>query len=288
MSLVPANPALANRKSGDMSTFDVRIWDVSRPLFALLQQASLCFTCPLSESRAAAHVESTYGKLKHKAQGGLLNRSCGVDDCALASLFRLDDMNPIHLVYDSAVDIVNWRTGCRDALNTNPLDAARCGATAIAGSIARLSGSSLMTDDRCVGYWGPLYPRQMASHTRETTAAAFAAYRALHIAHYTIGSTGWPVDTAKKLQPIMPVPGGCFAPGSNPAVLEQFFPASFTGKYGFLFWIPVRCCRPISSAVTCAAEVAKELTVDLGTLFEGVKGVASLGPVAPCPVISSP
>jgi hypothetical protein len=226
-------------------------------------------------------------------------KDCGVSDCSLTEYFEEDDDEDTHLVYDTSKDTKNWHYGCRDMASSKDdeaddsedgggsgnkggetssdsggssstglsglggaIDSAstvlKCAASSTGGA---LGGGGLFgkKDDKCVGAWGPLKPRQMKSHTPDIVAAAYAAYRALHIARYTLGTTGWPVDThgGGLLQHTYPNAGGCFLPGANTYKVDTVG-ASTDGRYSFAWWINVSCCKSFSDAGQCFGEDSED------------------------------
>lgn len=269
-------PNLNTRTTGADKNFEVRIWDISKPASRAIQEMMRCTSCDLDWAEASNAVMS-FGKSDDSA-----SMPCGVPDCSLNKLFAKDDSNEVHLVYDTEIDTINWRSGCRDLLaSLNPLTAATCVAENVASSFDASIDSSDGADQKCVGSWGPLKPRQMKSHTTEIVAAAYAGYRALHIARYAIGSTGWDVGSKGKMQHVYPTSDTCFRAGQGALDIETV-PASTDGKYGFVWWVRVGCCVSRASAITCSATTATSGASR--TMTGGISGLStniSSGTIAP-------
>lgn len=256
--------ALTGTRSADDTThtYEVRIWNVSGPVHYLLRLQSACFICPLS----AAHISQV--PTSSSFEGNKCTPGCGFSDQFLANLLNRDNAMPIELVYDSSLDILNWRTGCRDMVKVaalGPAMAAVCGMAGLGGTLSDLTSfggmasnqisdslagiGGLGAENLCVGAWGPLYPRQMRSHTTEMVAAAYAAYRALHIARHALGTTSFDVSMKGVLQPAWPRIGSCYKPGASPFRVERTM-SSQSGRYGFFWWVDVACCIPWSEVIT--------------------------------------
>jgi hypothetical protein len=149
------------------------------------------------------------------------------------------------LSYASELDMLNWRTGCRDlgdlvALAPGPLPACVRGGGPPA----------------CLGKWGLLRPRQMRDiGPTPLLYSAKTAVRAMSIARDQIGSFGFPVDTDGKLQQAYPVVSACFGVGQLPLPQAPASPrpvlTSADGRYGWVYWRPATCCVGFASARQC-------------------------------------
>ena len=142
------------------------------------------------------------------------------------------------LLYTTEVDPA-WNTGCRDWLMFTPTEL-EC--STIGSTISNMFGF-----ERCIGNkWGPLYPRQMASHNdNPAVAAGIAAYRALHTARNAVGSL--PFDTSitvGRLQQTYPSTTVGLGAGSLALdTLMRLYNIDVTERYAFVWWLPVVCCK---------------------------------------------
>jgi hypothetical protein len=156
------------------------------------------------------------------------------------------------LAYASELDILNWRTGCRDLANpamNAPDRLLAC--AAIAGRVAQEAD-----DSTCLGLWGPMAPRQMRDiGPPPVLYSAKTAVRAMSIARDQIGSFSYPVDTGGKLQQAYPAISACFRVGQLPLPRQPGSPrpalVSPDGRYGWIYWRPTSCCIGFAAARQC-------------------------------------
>lgn len=277
------------------NTFEVRVWDVAEDAYSLLKKYTTCFTCPLVNAQIAAQAMQSTNSSDDDEEESC--GACGFTDSYMKNAFSMTSNingSSVSMLYDTGVDFTNWRTGCRDmgfASAMGPVIAAKCGLSGLGGIIeeAGFSGvgqglSNLVGDskDQCVGIWGPLMPRQMRSYTTELVAAAYAAYRAIHIAGDVLEKVKYDYSLAGVLQPSMPDMGSCYHPGASFHTVEKMDVAD-DGRYSFYWWVDVGCCRPWTEIVSCYGEEAFDSALggmdidlggfgDLGNLFGGSEG----------------
>lgn len=160
----------------------------------------------------------------------------------------------LKLVYDSGIDAVNWRTGCRDI------------GTAFQQGFKILKECAMgLRDDQnldwnsdpvCVGDWGPLMPRQMrADGASFPVTAAHLAYRALHIAAKETGRFQYEVSLRCKMQPVYPKLEylKCFSPGCSVHEVDGKVESEDNSKtkYGFVWWTQTGCVKSAEQLEDC-------------------------------------
>ncbi len=259
-----STPGIGTRMVGDEQAFEVRLWEVPHALQWLKKILGNCLLCSLGDARSGAPSLSEYPALLNSAAQQASGGACGVTDAIVGKLLTevqsLIDVGQAKLVYDTALDSVNWATGCRDlpiAAAVGPAAPVACSAIGATQSVDSILGTNLTGllpgGDICVGGWGPLYPRQMKTDSTEIIGAAHAAYRALHIARYNMKTLDFKVFLQGKLQHAFPVVSTCFRPGVSALEVELTTVASPTGSYGFFWWVPVTCCVGAGALAGCLA-----------------------------------
>lgn len=120
----------------------------------------------------------------------------------------------------------------------------------------------------CVGSWGPMWPRQMASvGAGQSVGMALAAYRALRIAHTSWGTFKPIVNTRCILQPFYPEGVGTglnlatakgFRIGEAPPIVDSIMSPFLQGqtwandgRMGFVLWVPTGCWKSYSEIESC-------------------------------------
>jgi len=203
-----------------------------------------CLGCTAGSASAIALVSDATAAVCGPAD--TVVRALGTAGAALAGPFVP------HLAYASELDLLNWRTGCRDLANPSTRTALSNVACAVPGlqALAGAPGAS------CLGQWGALLPRQMRDiGPPPPLYAAKTAVRAMSIAHEQLGTLDYPVDTDGKLQQIHPGHSACFRVGELP--LPQWPSAaapvqlSSDGRYAWLYWRKTACCIAPQAAQQC-------------------------------------
>jgi hypothetical protein len=211
--------------SGLDNTAEAHAWVLSDSIW-LLSGMPPCFSCKPSDARAEA------------APPVVAEAMCG----PISNVIEALASNPVSrfapllsaLAYASEVDLLNWRTGCRDLATID--------------SWAQAQGG--------LGSWGPLRPRQMRDlGTPPVLYSAKTAYRVLSIARDQLATFPFPVDLAARLQQAYPAISTCFEIGRQPLpqspFSEQPVQTSVDGRYGWFFWRPVTCCIGLQSLAMC-------------------------------------
>lgn len=241
--------------------FEVRIWEIPEILKRLVMPES-CMLCSEADAKVENAASKTMAQLKAITEKA--NIACGGPTAeALQSLIKQAVEKAtgglLKLVYDSEMDPVNWRTGCRDLPISNALAfmPVACATGSVLDTIKQISGIDLANPipgaDFCVGTWGSVIPRQYrAQGLTEFVGSGMAAYRALHIAAYTLNTFDFEVSTAGKLQPVFPHPSKCIFPGDSPLTVDWMRKTSPNGNYGYIYWVPVSCCITFPQMATCA------------------------------------
>lgn len=230
-------------------TYEVRVWEIPDAVIDAAMGGQSCMLCSSQQARMAGQLTSALSQTEGSPSGGL----CGSDKATMGllgsfnkALDGLDMDCAPRLLYDTALDVLNWRTGCRD-LGLNLSSAVACD-SAVSGTASKLGISGLGKMDTCVGKWGSLYPRQLRSvQMADILAAAMSAYRALHISSFTLGTNPYDGSQNGKLQFVYPDASLCFHPGEPSArEIESQVQISDNGMYGFLWWVRVSCCKSVT------------------------------------------
>jgi hypothetical protein len=155
------------------------------------------------------------------------------------------------LAYASELDVLNWRTGCRDLASSTPTTITQQRACALPGS-----GTPVGAAAACIGRWGALLPRQMRDiGPAPVLYSAKTAVRAMSIARDQIGRFSYPVDTDGKLQQAYPAVSACFRVGQLPLpqLPATLRPAVLSpdGRYGWIYWRAAACCVGYAAARQC-------------------------------------
>lgn len=216
--------------TNDYTTFDVRLWEIPDWAIDLAMGFQGCKMCGVRSAKSAAipsDITGVCGLLSDKAVG----MATSTVNEALPGCFP-------KLLYTTETD-PTWRTGCRDLFKAELLAGVLCNSV---GALIQIPGF-----ESCIGTnWGPLYPRQMAGHNdNPVVQAGIAAYRALHVARYSIGSL--PFDASLsigKLQQTAPSTGIGFGAGSLMLDTDvRLGVVSLANVYSFVWWLPVVCCK---------------------------------------------
>lgn len=245
-------------RKNEAQGFEARVYEIPELLRRLVMPEA-CMLCEGVSTKASSSIMNQLKGITEKA-----NVSCGGPTTeALQSLISkvVEEVTSgtLKLVYDSEMDPVNWRTGCRDlpvssALGFLPV---ACATGSVLDTIKQISGIDLTNPipgaDFCVGTWGSVFPRQYrAQGLTEFVGSGMAAYRAMHIAAYTLNTFDYDVSTVGKLQPVFPTPSKCFFPGDSPLTVDWGRVSSPNGNYGYIYWVPVSCCISFLQMATCA------------------------------------
>ena len=110
--------------------------------------------------------------------------------------------------------------------------------------------SGVPSNDLCMGFWGPTYPRRgFLTHQSEPVGSAADSFREVSIAGILSGSPHivtrplfWQADPqSDKIQPLWPNPGMCLNIGQDPLLWESGKTA-IDGKYLWVYWKKKECC----------------------------------------------
>lgn len=245
-------------RDNEAQGFEARVYEIPELLRRFVMPES-CMLCEGVSTKASSSAMNQLKGITEKA-----NVSCGGPTTeALQSLISkiiegITD-GTLKLTYDSEMDPVNWRTGCRDlpishALGYLPVS---CAVGGVLNTVSQIAGVNLANPlpgaDFCVGTWGSVFPRQYrAQGLTEFVGSGMAAYRAMHIAAYTLNTFDYDVSVVGKLQPVYPTISKCFFPGDSPLTVDWGRVASPNGNYGYIYWVPVSCCISFAQLATCA------------------------------------
>lgn len=244
-------------RENDAQGFEARVYEIPEFMRRTLMPES-CILCEGVSGKVTSTVMRQLNEITEKA-----NVACGGPTTeALQSLIskvweNLTD-GSLKLVYDSEMDAVNWRTGCRDLPISMELQflPVACATGGFLSTISKIAGINLNNpipgSEFCVGTWGSVFPRQYrAQGLTEFVGSGMAAYRALHIAAHTLGTFDYDVSTVGKLQPVYPHPSMCIFPGDSPLTVDLARFVSPNGNYGYIYWVPVSCCISFLQLATC-------------------------------------
>lgn len=215
----------------DYTSMQVRIWELPEWAIDMAMAYQSCKLCGLDMARTENQTSSSSldvcGAAANKLQATAVEQfNDNMPDCFPK------------LIYDTELD-PTWNTGCRDISIASGLGLIECNTFT--------SSFNLFGQERCIGaQWGPLYPRQMASHNDNAAiAAGIAAYRAIHVSGFAIGSFPFNASLAVgKLQQTAPHVTVGFQAGSLAldTAMRQY-PVSLEEIYAFVWWVPVGCCK---------------------------------------------
>lgn len=215
----------------DYTSMQVRIWELPEWAIDMAMAYQSCKLCGLDMARTENQTSSSSldvcGAAANKLQATAVEQfNDNMPDCFPK------------LIYDAELD-PTWNTGCRDISIASGLGLIECNTFT--------SSFNLFGQERCIGaQWGPLYPRQMASHNDNAAiAAGIAAYRAIHVSGFAIGSFPFNASLAVgKLQQTAPHVTVGFQAGSLAldTAMRQY-PVSLEEIYAFVWWVPVGCCK---------------------------------------------
>ncbi len=210
------------------NTAEVHVWTLaSLPIPGLS-----CLACGPSSALVPAAPPASAGSAGPRCGGALT----ATEQALATAAGALATLGMPRLVYASELDVMNWRTGCRDGAST----------------IAALATGSMPT----IGAWGALLPRQMRDiGPPPRLYSALTGVRAMSLARDQLGTFPFPVDTQGKLQQAYPVVSACFPVGGLPlpTAPASAMPtvASPDGRIAWVYWRPVVCCIGASSEAQC-------------------------------------
>lgn len=271
--------------------FEAHVWGLSDDMRKYLCVGAYCIMCKESEVDAQGDTSNWAAKRAEKGsavdapQFGCPAYTAGSSEVLKKFLGQINN-NDMPLLYASEMDEMNWRLGCQDlalATATAPASAWACAAIGLGDTvvtpISQLLGNSgsagglvqsglndLNSNDICVGDWGPVYPRQMVQMgTAPSVGMSLAAFRALRIAHTTVGSLKPIVDTTCYLQPFYPSlsstppvgPKGFLigAPSAEvDAIMSPYLAAQTAlndSRMGFVLWVPTGCWTSYEQMEDC-------------------------------------
>lgn len=220
----------------DYTSMAARIWQLPDWAIDMAMAYQGCKMCGVDAARSPAFPNQDSAGACGAASDALMKQATQQAGALLPACFP-------KLLYTTETD-PTWNTGCRDILKS-PLGPMECSTF---NSVFQVPG-----DETCIGTkWGPLYPRQMASHEEHgAIAAGIAAYRALHLSRFAAGM--FPFDASisvGKLQqtsPMTTVGLGAGSPGLDTQMRAG--PVSPTSIYSFVWWVPVICCKSYDEIV---------------------------------------
>lgn len=239
--------------------YEVRVWEVLDDLRELMFEGYYECVCKpkkvqgqggggessdVGQSSSDANEGNSVCEAAAQIIEGVVSEVIGELDVELGDYLKLS--------YDSGIDAVNWRTGCRDmgAAFTEGVDIIE---HCILG-VDEDFPINPNADPVCVGDWGPLLPRQMrADGASPPVAAAHAGYRAINTAARVTKRFPYPVHLYCKYQPIYPklAPMNCFNPGAGVGEVDKLTTNSSTGKFGFIWWSPTGCVKTAEQLENC-------------------------------------
>lgn len=236
-------------------SFDVRVWDLPQIAIDaayLFQSCRLCGKKGVKKRYFTDVFGTSAAKIAELATTSCVPSENEVAKQVKALIMQFMDQLPFSecipkLLYDSSID-PHWRTGCRD-VEIADMMGGFCelpdptGFTQKAASLA----SKL---NLCVGSWGNVLPRQhrVVQHDIQT-AAAMAAYRAMHLAAYSFNTFPYEISLKGKLQQTIPEAGQGYPPGTNKEIFNASRKTPKDGHWGFVWWVPATCCKDIRQIV---------------------------------------
>ncbi|MBU2734591.1 hypothetical protein HAQ00_02375 [Acidithiobacillus caldus ATCC 51756] len=249
-------------ENGTDNTFVVHVWGLTNQILALSSGTLSCFGCQLNAIQGLVYNANSGGNepIKTPTCGDTsVAETAGIH--ALDAAFRVIPMMPIP-EYFSELDMLNWRTGCRDLSITKMLrsNAFTCGAENATRGVDGLSKKiqGIVGKDACIGSWGPLYPRQMRDIGPTTTiASAVEAYRGMSEAATVFHTMSAPLNLQGKMQEAYPHVSGCFKVGTSIKKVTKMTKGSHSGNYGWVYWVHTTCCVPFTRYESCIARMAK-------------------------------
>jgi hypothetical protein len=153
----------------------------------------------------------------------------------------------ISLAYDSTLDALHWRTGCRDL------------ARALGSGLACLSGAQV--GGGCLGAWGALYPRQMRDIGPDPVLhSAKTAVRAISLAHEPFHRLDFAPGRSGRLEQVAPGASACFRAGDLPLPdSSSAMPVrrARDGRHAWAWWQPHLCCWDSQKFAACMAALAR-------------------------------
>ncbi len=213
-----------------------RIWEIPDWAVDVAMAYQGCKMCGSNAARSPAIVNPVSSGICGAASDTLMRQATQQLGGLLPACFP-------RLLYTTETD-PTWNTGCRDVFRPN-LGPIQCNTFS---SMFQLPGS-----ESCIGTkWGPIFPRQMATHEDHgAIAAGIAAYRALHLSRFAAGMLPFDASVAVgKLQQTSPMTTVGFGPGSLALDTQmRLGPVSPTGIYSFVWWVPVVCCKSYDEIV---------------------------------------
>lgn len=282
-----ANKAMASRTTKRVQNgFEVRIWDIG----PLVDQMGQCMLCTSAEAQIGKLLNGLSTDIFSDLGGQLTEMGLELDKMAEANgqacgptpqqvkqqIDKFNRASKIDLFYTTELDVINWRTGCRDLSKEGFSSNMKCLYNDVTGD---LNGAfdldiGLFDDDgkECVGAWGSVIPRQYRAVNTEVVSAAFTGWRGLHVSNFDLKNFKYAFSMNTKLQHAHPVVSKCFKPGRSAIFVEKDTFSSPNGNYAFIYWVPTACCRGFSAIAACQALLqAKEQA-------ENASDAAGVGP----------
>lgn len=220
----------------DYTSMAARIWQLPDWAIDMAMAYQGCKMCGVNAAKSPAFTNPASAGTCGAASDGLMKQATQQAGALLPACFP-------KLLYTTETD-PTWNTGCRDTLKS------------VLGPIQCNTFSSMFQipgNEACIGTkWGPLYPRQMATHEDHgAITAGIAAYRALHLSRFAAGMLPFDASIAVgKLQQTSPLTTVGFGAGSLALDTQmRIGPVSPTGIYSFVWWVPVVCCKSYDDIV---------------------------------------
>jgi hypothetical protein len=215
----------------DYTSMAVRIWELPDWAVDMAMAYQGCKMCGVNSARSFAYVNPLSAGVCGTASDALMKQATQQATSLLPRCFP-------RLLYTTETD-PTWNTGCRDIMKSSLLGPLQCN---LFTSMFQIPGN-----ETCIGTkWGPLYPRQMATHEDHgAIAAGIAAYRALHLSRFAAGMLPFDASiSVGKLQQTSPMRTVGFGAGSLALDTQmRLGPVSLASTYSFVWWVPVVCCK---------------------------------------------
>lgn len=244
-------------------SFDARVWDLPQIVIDLAFGLQACRLCgkprgignPMDKIDPSALNDLVEGVCETPASVVAEELKSSLESIYEQLLPTLPDIACIpKVLYDTSKD-KHWVTGCRDTALAS-----------VAGPLCEVPGAGAgmtLTDwigggafNPCVGHWGSVLPRQkqVLNHDIQT-AAALTAYRAIHVAKHTWKTFPYDASLRGKLQQTIPNPAVGWAPGTNKLLYNSGRSTPLNGRWIFVWWVPVGCCKNLNEIAGLCAPV---------------------------------
>lgn len=226
-------PLSVGTDNNDYTSMHVRLWELPAWAIDTAMAYQSCKLCGVDKAKTTNSTLTGMLDVCGAASNVLQSKALSAFNSALPACFP-------KLLYDTEFD-PTWNTGCRDLGIASALGMVACN-NPVTAEVSSIFGAEV-----CIGTnWGPLYPRQMASHNDNASiAAGIAAYRAIHVSGFAVGSFPFNASlSVGKLQQTSPGVTVGFEAGSLLLDTQmRLYPVSLEEIYTFVWWVPVVCCK---------------------------------------------